>query len=185
VLREADISRDLRVGPSGRSGFKYPVTPTEMKICMLEYAKGAAPADAARKSGVPLLVFNLYREQDNFSGDLRKVLKGLVADVYSPKAFAFLHECVIDKEMPARVRVDAAKAILDRSGYTAAPLPAERDPGDITQLTGPEIHKLVGELEARINEAQAKLAAEARDATPQADEDDEGGEADEGAPLGA
>src|SRR2546421_163147 len=55
-----------------RHGFKslFPVTPTQMKICMLEYAKGAPAAKAAKKAGVPVEAFNLYREQDNFSGDL-------------------------------------------------------------------------------------------------------------------
>jgi hypothetical protein len=150
------MNRDLRVG------FKYPVTPTEMKKCLLEYARGASPADAARKSGVPLSVFNLYREQDNFSGDLRKVLKGLVADVYAPKAFQFLYEVVVDAEMPARVRVDSAKVLLDRAGYTAAPLPSEPDRGDITQLSGAELHRLVIDLKAQ----RDKAIEGAKDVTP-------------------
>jgi hypothetical protein len=155
----------------------FRVTTAQMKLCVLEYAKGASAAEAARKSGVPIEAFNLYREQDNFSGDLRKVVKGLVADVYSPTAFAFLNEVVIDAAMPARVRVDAAKAILDRSGYTAAPLPAERDPTDITQLTGEEIHALVRSLQAKLDEAEGRLAKDAKDVTSSGGEVDESDEA--------
>jgi hypothetical protein len=93
-----------------RLGFKslFPVTPTQIKIAMMAYAKGAPASEAARKAEVPIEAFNLYKEQDNFSGDLRKVVKGLVVDVYAPTAFAFLNDVVLDAQMPARVRVDAA-----------------------------------------------------------------------------
>jgi hypothetical protein len=97
---------------------------------------------------------------------------------------------VIDKDMPARVRVDSAKAILDRSGYVAAPLPAERDPTDITQLTGPELHALTVSLKAKIDEAEAKLATGARDVSPSSAEaaleegdEDEGEAADRSEPC--
>jgi hypothetical protein len=144
-----------------RLGFRsmFPVTPTQMKQCMLFYAKGVPANEAAKRSGVPLPAFKLYLEQDNFAADLRAVVKGLVETQYAPLAFAFLNECVIDTAMPARVRVDAAKAILDRSGYVAAPLAADRDPGDITGMSREELHRFV-------KEAEAKLASEAKDVSP-------------------
>jgi hypothetical protein len=166
-----DMKRDFQAVK--RLGFKAlsPVTSAQLKICMLAYAKGAPAAEAAKKAGIELAAFKLYLEQDNFSGDLRKVVKGLVADVYAPTAFAFLHECVIDSAMSDRVRLDAAKAILDRSGYTASPLPAERDPGDITQLSGEELHALAKSLQAKVDEAHAQLASEAKDVTPSGEDE--------------
>jgi hypothetical protein len=146
--------------------------PTLLRRAMLLYAKGASADEAAKKSGVPIEAFNLYREQDNFSGDLRRILRELVADVYSPKAFAFLHEVVCDSGMAARIRVDAAKALLDRSGYVAAPLPAERDPTDITLLSREELHALTVSLKAKIDQAEGRLATGAKDVTPPADEGD-------------
>jgi hypothetical protein len=146
--------------------------PTLIRRAMLLYAKGATADEAARKAGVPIEAFNLYRDQDNFSGDLRKVLKGLVADVYAPRAFAFLHEVVCDSGMAARVRVDAAKALLDRSGYVAAPLPAEPDPTDITLLSRDELTRLVIDLTAKRDDIEARLAAEAKDVSPPQASDD-------------
>jgi len=161
------MKRDLQAVK--RLGFKslFPVTPAQMKVAMIAYAKGGAPAAAAvKKAGIELATFKLYQEQDNFSGDLRKVVKGLVADVYSPTAFAFLHECVIDTAMPARVRVDAAKAILDRAGYTTSPPAVERDPGDITLWSRDELQNFIVKADARIN-------AEAKDVTPPPEEDED------------
>lgn len=154
-----------------RLGFRsmFPVTPTQMKRCMLAYAKGVPAADAAKRSGVPLPAFKLYLERDNFASDLRAVVKGLVETQYAPRAFAFLNECVIDTEMPARVRVDAAKAILDRSGYTAAALPPDRDPSDLTMMSREELHQFVVK-------AEAELANKAKDVSPSGESP---GEADE------
>ena len=46
-------------------------------------------------------------------------MKGVLETDYAPKAFAFLNATVHDTAMPARVRVDAAKIIVDRAGYVA------------------------------------------------------------------
>jgi hypothetical protein len=150
------MKRDLEAVK--RLGFKslFPVTPAPMKRCMLAYAKGVPVNEAAKKTGVPIEAFKLYLEKDNFAGDLRAVVKGLVETQYAPR-FAFLNECVIDTAMPARVRVDAAKAILD--GYTAAAPAAERDPSDLTLMSREELHRFV-------LEAEAKLATEAKDVSP-------------------
>src|ERR1700716_3158180 len=134
--RGVDMKRDFQAVK--RLGLRSltPVTPTQMKLCMLAYAKGAPASEAAKKAGIEPAAFKLYMEQDSFSGDLRKVVKGLVADVYAPSCFKFLHDCVLDADMPARVRVDAAKAILNKAGYVDAAPATERDPGDITQMSG-------------------------------------------------
>jgi len=143
-------------------GSTFPASSAQIKSCMLFYAQGAPANEAAKRAGIPAKTFKLYTERDNFAGDLRAVVKGLVETVYAPKAFAFLNECVIDAAMPARVRVDAAKAILDRSGYTATSLPEERDLGDIAGMSREELH-------AFVKAAEAKLATEAKDVSPPAE----------------
>ncbi len=63
--------------------------------------------------------------------------------------------------MPARCRIDAAKIIVDRAGYVAAP-PAP-------QLNEKELqHMSIAELETFIREKEAKL----KDVTPAATDDD-------------
>jgi hypothetical protein len=51
----------------------------------------------------------------------------------------------------ARVRVDAAKAILDRAGYTAAAPVEVRDSTDITMMSRDELQSFIFKGEARIN----------------------------------
>jgi hypothetical protein len=68
---------------------------------------------------------------------------------------------VNDTAMPARVRVDAAKVLVDRAGYVAG-VPATDDAHkDLQAMT-------ISELEAFIRKAEAEL----KDVTPVASEDE-------------
>lgn len=154
---------------TGLAAVKRLVPVPQMRQCMLLYAKGATAAEAAKRSGVLLAAFNLYLERENFAADLRAVVKGLVETEYAPRAFAFLDEVVRDAAMPARVRVDAAKIIIDRAGYIAAAPDTERDSKDLAIMTREELYRFVAD-------AEAKLAAEAKDESPAAGEAPDTGE---------
>jgi len=133
-----------------------------------------ASVEACSRAGIPIAAFNLYQEQSSFASDLRTVVKGVISTLYAPRCLSFLFETVNDVGMPARVRVDSARILLDRAGYAAAAPAEERDSGDLTQMSRDELHRFV-------KEAEAKLATEAKDVspageTPREDESD-------GAPL--
>lgn len=140
-------------------GTAFPISSNQLRVAMLEYAGGAPMAVAADRAGIPVKTFKKFTQRDTFAKDLRAVVQGLVETVYAPRCFAFLFETVNDAAIPARVRVDSAKIILDRSGYTAGPLPAGRDPADLTLMSRDELHKFV-------QEAEARLASQAADVTP-------------------
>lgn len=103
---------------------------------------------------------------DNAAAELRAVIKGVLETDCAPKAFAFLNSAVHDVNMPARVRVDAAKIIVDRAGYVAALPAADAAHKGLEAMS-------MAELEAIVREVEAKL----KDVTPRKPEEESGGEA--------
>jgi len=137
-----------------------PASPALLREALFHYAKGDPPELAAKKAGLKdLAAFKLYLQSDSIGSDLRAMMRGVLETDYAPKAFAFLNATVHDTAVPARIRVDAAKIIVDRAGYVAAPPDAARDPKDLTLMTREELHKFV-------IDAEAKLASQAKDVTP-------------------
>jgi hypothetical protein len=82
----------------------------------------------------------------------------------APIAYALLAEVVRDKAVSARVRVDAAKTILDRGGFVP---PKAAEPGGMEKAVT-EMSR--DELRAFITIAEHKLSSEAVDVTPPAEE---------------
>lgn len=70
-----------------------------------------------------------------------------------PIAMNLLLEIATDPQVSARVRVEAAKTLLDRSGFSAKALSAPAAPKDLHELTREELLRVVeqgeGELAAR------------------------------------
>jgi len=84
-------------------------------------AEGHPLAEAARLAGVTS-DGRLYRLKRSvgFADNLRDALKDRLALELAPKAIALLDEIMSNPKVPARVRVDAAKTVLDRAGFTPA-----------------------------------------------------------------
>jgi hypothetical protein len=140
--------------------------PSGVKEALWYYARGATPADACQKAGANQNAFELYLKGDSVGYDLRQVMKGALECEYAPKAFAFLHAAVHDVNMPARVRVDSAKIIVNCAGYVAAPPAQDGAPKDLQELSLTELQKLIHDLER-------ERAATAKDVSPPAVEGDE------------
>jgi len=130
--------------------------PSSLREALYHYSKGLSATEACKKAGANLNAFELYLRSDNVGHDLRQVMKGVLECEYAPAAFAFLNSAVHDTAMPARVRVDAAKIIVDRAGYVAAPPAATDAYKDLQSMT-------LAELEAFIRKAEAEL----KDITPE------------------
>ena len=135
--------------------------PSGIKQALWHYARGATPAEACKRSGCDPNTFELYLKSDNVGHDLRQVMKGVLECEYAPAAFAFLNSAVHDTAMPARVRVDAAKIIVDRAGYVAGAPAPDAAYKDLQSMS-------LAELEAFIRKAEAEL----KDVTPARPEDE-------------
>ena len=109
-------------------------------------AKGFGFEDAAKRAGLPSSA-KLYRlkRTNAYADDLRQALKDHLATELAPKAIRILDEIMCDAKMPARVRVDAAKTLLDRSGFTPAAIDSEAQPvgQDMGSWTSEELRAFV------------------------------------------
>jgi len=135
--------------------------PSQLREALWHYARGASPAEACKQSGCNPNGFELYLKSGNVGHDLRQVMKGVLECAYAPAAFAFLNATVGDTAVPARVRVDAAKIIVDRAGCVAGPPAPDAAHKDLQSMS-------LAELEAFIRKAGAKL----KDVTPARPDDE-------------
>ncbi len=129
--------------------------------------------EAAKRAGLPSSA-KLYRFKRStaFADDLRQALKDLLATELAPKAIHILDEIMSDTKMPARVRVDAAKTLLDRAGFTPAAVAADAPPADENMASW-----TIEQFESFVAEGERKLArvgatdADFEDVTPAGEAD--------------
>ena len=141
-------------------------------------AKGHGIEDAARRAGVTSSA-RLYRlkRTAGFAEHLRDALKDRLATELAPKAIRLLEEIMCDTKMAGRVRVDAAKTILDRAGFTPAAVAADAPAAGDNMASWTR-----AQLEAFVDDGMRKLARE--EATDAEFEDLPSGAVD-GEPSGA
>ncbi len=120
---------------------------TQRELCWW-IAKGCSPEEASKRAGLPNSVrtYNFAKTQE-FSLVLRQSLSKYLADDLAPKAIKVLNEIMLDEKVAGRVRVDAAKAVLDRAGFSAAAKPSAPDDRLLSQYTVQELEQLVAKLE--------------------------------------
>lgn len=128
---------------------------TQREICWW-LAKGCGPEEAAKRAGLPNAnrLYPFAKTQE-FSVVLRQSLSKYLADDLAPKAIHILNDIMMDKSVAARVRVDAAKAVLDRAGFSAAATLPLGGGKALNELTLEELQHLVAKLEEeRASEAK-------------------------------
>lgn len=143
--------------PRSKTGFN-PTTERELAWWI---AKGFGPEEAAKRAGLPSTArLYQFKRSAAFANDLREALKDHMSTELAPKAVRILDEIMSDTEMPARVRVDAAKTLLDRAGFTPAAVAADAPPADDSMANW-----TTEQLQAFVDGAARKLArTEATDA---------------------
>ena len=146
----------------GRPKSKSGLNSTTERELVYWVAKGLGPEEAAKRAGLPSSArLYDYRRTNAFADDLRQALRDNLTTEHAPKAIKILAEIMEDDRMPARVRVDAAKTLLDRSGYTAATVAADA----AFDEDSPMYTWTIPQLEAFLAKSQRALArAEATDA---------------------
>lgn len=114
-------------------------------------AQGCTKEDAARRAGLPdTYRLHAFARTEGFAVALRQALQDHLATNLAPEAVKILSEIMRDDKVQSRVRVDAAKAILDRSGFAAGN-------GEHSGVSG-DVHEMsIAQLEAFITEREGKL----------------------------
>lgn len=88
--------------------------------------------------------------------ELRRVLETKLA----PRAFRVLELILKDRRSGARVRVDAAKILLDRAGYAPRPMAVDSlDGRQLSDLSQAELKAIVGKLEDELADRATPVSA--------------------------
>lgn len=82
-------------------------------------------------------------------------LRAQISGPMAAKATAYLERAIDDERLPARVRLDAAKTILDRGGLVPA---RSNEEAQASRLRKPLSEMTVDELDALIAEGEARMA---------------------------
>ncbi len=148
----------------GRAGLNET---TQRELCW-HLAQGASREEAARRAGLPDGTrLEHFARTKAFADELRTAMQDHLATNMAPRAVQVLRDILDDKNVNARVRVDAAKVILDRSGYAsaeAAKPPAEKD---VAELNLAQLQALVAKLEGKMKVVEHKPAEVPPAVTPE------------------
>jgi hypothetical protein len=119
-------------------------------------ACGFSQAEAAKKSGLPdtyrLAQFSRTRA---FADELQTALRDYMGTQLAPKAVRILNEIMSDGKVQARVRVDAAKALLDRAGHGVSETQKRSsiDPEEMASWSEEELRKFISTAQGELQEA--------------------------------
>lgn len=126
-------------------------------------AKGLPKEEAAKRAGLPSSsrLYHFTRTKQ-FADELREALTDHMSTELAPKAVRILDEIMSDDKVTPRVRVDAAKALMDRAGYSPAAIdPDARRRGSdasLAEMSMDDLRAFVAygraEMEARAIEAK-------------------------------
>lgn len=115
-------------------------------------ARGCNREEAAKRAGLPTSTrVSQFARTREFASALREGLLDHMANDLAPRAVRILADIMSDEKVQPRVRVDAAKALLDRSGYAARPTAgpgASRDDRLLSEISHVELLQLLVTLEA-------------------------------------
>ncbi|MFT3672044.1 hypothetical protein [Aestuariivirga sp.] len=115
----------------------------------------------------PRRVTDLCRSRE-FAAELRNALDDRLRIDLAPKAVAALDQMITDEKLSPKVRLDVAKAILDRSGHGALEAGRTQGPeGDVMDSWSIDrLQKFISDFEEKLKEEEAKRAEVATDVTP-------------------
>lgn len=127
-------------------------------------ASGADPIKAAELAGYsqPAAAVHSLMMSPNVQRAIHTLLSRNVLGKYVPLAWQVLYSLLVEKDIPPRVKLDAAKATLDRGGFPAQ-RPAEPDAPEVELAAMP-----MEELRRILEETEAAIAAKAKPVSVQA-----------------
>ncbi len=134
-------------------------TTTRRELCWF-LAQGFSKEDAATKAGLPdTYRLHAFARTKEFAGELQEALRDHLGTNLAPKDIRILNEIMSDSAVTPRVRVDAAKALLDRAGYASGEEPRRIPTLDnMESMTIDELQNIVGKLEQDIKDEANRRA---------------------------
>jgi hypothetical protein len=119
--------------------------------------EGLSPGDAASGAGYPARSYIDLLQSPRITRRIEWRMRSVIRNDLAPKAIRLLGRLVDDEAAPARVRVQAARFILDRAGYVP-PKAADVEVNDKSIAAMP-----ADELSALVNKLEGELASRAKD----------------------
>ena len=120
---------------------------TQRELCW-HLAQGASREEAARRAGLPDGTrLEHFARTKEFADELRIAMQDHLATNMAPRAVKVLREILDDKNVNPRVRVDAAKVILDRSGYAASEAAKPPPESPLGEKNLAELYAMLARLE--------------------------------------
>lgn len=132
---------------------------------------GRDPKAAARESGYSESSGYRLTTTPKIQAALRSELMRRMATEGLPLAYSVLVSILRDESAPARVRVDAAKTVLDRGGMPAQRASAIKETSEksLSEMTTDELRAMVDKLEGALSD-RAKPVDSDRSARPDPDQ---------------
>jgi hypothetical protein len=140
---------------------KSGVSPTTERELVWWIAKGLGTEAAAHKAGLPSsAALYKYKRTAAFAEDLREALRDRLGTELAPKAVRILDEIMSDPLVNPRVRVDAAKTLLDRSGLVAGAAAPASSEESLSTYSRAELMAIVAEGEKNAAAAEGATDSE-------------------------
>lgn len=122
------------------------------RVLVRELSRGESLGTAALRAGIGQAAVQAAIRLPHVAAAIEAELQRVLQSEIAPAAFAFLRRVVASDKFGERVRVDAAKILLDRAGFTPIKRGEDKDIKDPDQMTTDELHRMVSQLERELSE---------------------------------
>lgn len=149
----------------GRAVAKGPALNEKQAAMLADIIAGLPPVEAAKRQeyGNPHKAAKDFMARPDVLLAIRRHSVGTLVGEGVPLAIKTLFQILKDEAAPARVRVDAAKTVLDRAGIAAArpAAPEAKNEKALSDMSPDELRALISRLENEVAErAEPVLAPE-------------------------
>ena len=135
-------------------------TTTRRTLCWW-LAQGETKESAAAKAGLPNSDrTHAFARTTEFATELRDAMRDHLSLNIAPRAVATLKEIMDDKAISPKVRVDAARALLDRAGYAAGEVHKDSrpDPSEMESWTEEQLRQFLVATKVEIDERDRRAS---------------------------
>jgi hypothetical protein len=147
----------------GRAIAKGPALNEKQAGMLADILAGIPPIEAARRQGYlePHVTAKRFMQRPDVLLAIKRDSIGQLVGEGVPLAISTLFTILKDEAAPARVRVDAAKTVLDRAGIAAArpAAPEKASEKALSEMSPNELRALISRLENEVAERAAPVLA--------------------------
>lgn len=147
----------------GRDVVKGPALNEKQAAMLADIIAGIPPVEAAKRQGYlePHTTAKRFVTRPDVLLAIRRHSVGTLVGEGVPLAIKTLFQILKDEGAPARVRVDAAKTVLDRAGISAArpSAPEVKNEKALADMSPDELRALISRLENEVAERADPVSA--------------------------